>query len=435
METSLRKNLTLYPSKIYLVGYNYKRYTAARLHMSSPKSLAAPLAPRIRTATPASVRQVNRSIILELIRRRQPVSRAELARATGIFRSSISDIVDELVADGLVLEERSSPSGRGRVPMSLTLNDASQPVLGLNIRPRQCQLAYAGLSGRIQKTWTFETPSSPKQLIQAIAKTVRRARDELPRGSIRQMGIAIPGHVDAARGTILWTPTHLELAGFPIAAEIERALGIRALADNDCNVGALSELWLATEDRRDRSSDFVFLNISDFGVGAGAVLTGEIYLGHDARLVAEVGHMVIEPDGLLCRCGRHGCWELYACNEATWKRFDPETPFTVERFEMMLAAAGDGNRRALNALRKSATYLSLGISNIGFLFNPAEVVVAGRIVAVWDLVKDTLNSAYASAQLKYSLRPAKLPADNSLLHGAVCLALRETFAAPKFGEA
>src|SRR3954453_2627226 len=96
---------------------------------------------QIPTATPSSIRAVNRSIVLELIRRRQPISRADLARLTGIFRSSVSDIVDELIAEDLVMEERAVPSKRGRVPMSLRLNDSGYAVLGLNIRPSQCQIA------------------------------------------------------------------------------------------------------------------------------------------------------------------------------------------------------------------------------------------------------------------------------------------------------
>lgn len=154
----------------------------------------------IRTDTPSSVRAVNRSIMLQLIRCRQPVSRADLARLTGIFRSSVSDIVDELIEDNLVAEQRAVPSQRGRVPMSLRLNDAGYPVVGLNIRPAYCHIARAGLNGRIHKSLTFQTPASPKKLVQAA--------------------------VDA---------------------------------------------------------------------GAGAVLNGEMYLGHNANFAAEAGHMIVEP--------------------------------------------------------------------------------------------------------------------------------------------
>lgn len=382
----------------------------------------------IRTATPSSVRAVNRSIILELIRRHQPISRASLARMTGIFRSSISDIVDELVDNHLVREERATPSGRGRVPMSLHLNDSAHRIVGLNIRPAQCQIACAGLSGRIQQTVTFETPSSPGKLVRAVAETVQGLSffDDLQR-----IGIAIPGHVDAPSGRILWTPTHPELTGFEITSEIHRQTGLSALADNDCNLGALSELWLSTEERA--AADFVFLNVSDFGAGAGAVLNGRIYLGHDAHFAAEFGHMVVDRAGPPCRCGRRGCWELYVSNEATWRRYNPEAPFTPERFEELLAAAWGGEAEAIGTLRETARYLSLGISNIAFALNPAEVVVAGRITAAWELIRHDVETAYGSPQLRCSVRPARLSADDSLLHGAVCLALRETFAAPDFG--
>jgi predicted NBD/HSP70 family sugar kinase len=404
--------------------------------MSRKKALPGVALP-IRTATPSSVRAVNRSIMLELIRRRQPVSRADLARLTGIFRSSVSDIVDELVEEELVSEERAVPSQRGRVPMSLRLNDSGYPVLGLNIRPAYCQIARAGLNGRIHKSLTFRTPASPKKLVQVAAKAIRRLWEEGGRtgaAKFRRIGIAIPGHVDAPSGRILWAPTHEELADFPITREIFEETGIESLADNDCNLGALSELWLAHEENKERSANFSFLNVSDFGAGAGAVLNGEIYLGHDAKFAAEVGHMVVEPEGIACRCGRRGCWERYVSNEATWRRIHPRTPFTVDRFNEMLAAGLRGDAQALAGFRETARYLSLGISNIGYLFNPAEVIVAGRITAIWELLRADVEKVFGSAQLRYSIRPARLSADDSLLHGAVCLALRDAFAKPKFGE-
>lgn len=391
----------------------------------------------IRTATPSSVRAVNRSILLDLIRRHQPVSRADLARLTGIFRSSVSDIVDELIAESLVTEERATSSHRGRVPISLRLNDASYPVLGLNIRPAYCQIARAGLNGQIHENLIFETPTSPDKLVQAVAQAVKqlgRQSKKAVRDGFRCIGIAIPGHVDAPKGRILWTPTHKELSDFPIAGEIGIHTGIEAKVDNDCNVGALSELWLSTEEKKDRSTDFIFLNVSDFGTGAGTVIKGEVYLGHDARFAAEVGHMVVEPSGPLCTCGRHGCWEVYINNSATWHRAHPRSSFSVERFEEMLAAARRGDARSLASFRETAKYLSIGISNIGFAFNPATVVIAGRITAIWDLIREDVETKYGSRHLHTSIRPARLSADDSLLHGAVCLALSDAFASPKFGE-
>ena len=403
----------------------------------SSKKVLEPSRPPIRTATPSSVRAVNRSIMLNLIRQKQPISRAELARLTGVFRSSVSDIVDELVEQDFVSEERSTPSQRGRVPVSLQLNDLNFPVLGLNIRPEYCQLAWAGLNGRIHDSLTFATPTSPRKLVQALGQAVQdliKCAGLKGQKAFRRIGVAVPGHVDAYSGCILWTPTHSELNDFPIAEAIRAHTGIETLADNDCNVGALSELWLSTDGKPGFKTNFVFLNVSDFGTGAGAVMNGEIYLGHDARLAAEVGHMVIEPSGPLCRCGRRGCWELHVSNDATWRRVHPRLPFSVERFEQMIASARRGEPAVLASFEETAKYLSLGISNIGYIFNPAEVIIAGRITAIWDLIEKNVHSCFGSSQLRYSIHPARLSADDSLLHGAVCLALRDTFAPPRFGE-
>lgn len=387
----------------------------------------------IRTATPSSVREVNRAIMLELIRKRQPISRADLARITGVFRSSVSDIVDELLDQQLVKEERQPyQQGRGRVPMSLRLNDESCRVLGLDIRPSHSQIAASGLSGKIQQSLHFPTPRSPKKLVTAISQAASKLCKAAgqPFDRYERVGIAIPGHVDAHTGEILWTPTHPELNHFSITSAIENELGIPALADNDCNLGALSELWLSN---RDGNSDFVFLNVSDYGVGAGVVINGEIYLGHNSRFAAEVGHMIVESSGLRCRCGRHGCWEMYVSNDATFKRLYPGSRFSEDAFEQMLSSASKGNKRASKALDETARYLSVGVSNIRYLFNPSEIVVAGRITAVWDLIQEAVLQRHSGPGALPKLRPARMSADDSLLHGAVCLALRATFAGPKFG--
>ena len=248
----------------------------------SSKKVPEKNAHTIRTATPSSVRAVNRAIMLNLIRQKEPISRAELARLTGVFRSSVSDIVDELVEQNVVSEERSTASQRGRVPMSLQLNDLNYPVLGLNIRPEYCQLAWAGLKGQIHESLTFATPTSPGSLVEALGRAVQEITKRAglkKEEQFRCIGVAVPGHVDAFSGRILWSPTHGELNDFLIGDAIQAHTGIPTLADNDCNVGALSELWLSTSGNPGRKTNFVFLNVSDFGTGAGAVINGEIYSG------------------------------------------------------------------------------------------------------------------------------------------------------------
>lgn len=379
------------------------------------------------------MRHINRAIILNLIRVHQPVSRAGLSAHTGIFRSNVSGIVDELIASGLVREELATPSGRGRVPKMLYLREDGFQVLGISIRPTHTSVASAGLTGKPREPITFATPEDPAGMVELLTKAFAelRAREGGPHG-FRQIGVSIPGLVDSASGQVLWIPTLPAYAGFPLRKELEERLGVPVEADNDCNLGALADLWLR-ESEVASIGHAVFLEIGDVGVGAGLVVNRELYRGHDSRFVGEFGHMIVEPAGTECRCGRHGCWELYVCDRATWQRYRPGVPFTGDSTSEMFAAARQGEETALTALRETARYLTLGVSNIVLALNPELIVVAGRLTEVWDLIAPMIRTHFVPSQIELPLKPAQLAPEPLFVQGAVSLALRQSFAQPRLG--
>ena len=112
---------------------------------------------KLLTATTGSVRDINRSILLNLVRSEQPISRADLSRRTGMFRSNVSAIIDELVNERMLTEERPMSAGRGRVPTHLRLNDSAYPVIGVYVQPATTLVAFAGLNGSLNKIWSFPT--------------------------------------------------------------------------------------------------------------------------------------------------------------------------------------------------------------------------------------------------------------------------------------
>jgi predicted NBD/HSP70 family sugar kinase len=385
------------------------------------------------TASPSSVRHVNRSIVLSLIRTHEPVSRVALSEMTGMFRSNVSEIVDQLIEDGLVREERAVPVGRGRVPYNLSLNDDSLLVVGISIRQSTTTLALAGISGRIQETVTFETLADPVRQIREIRKAMLRLKRSAGKDSaqsIRECGVSFPGHVPAESGVISWAPSLPSYTGFAFAEEMHRRLGVVTSCENDCNLGALAEMWLCEEDIAGLN-DFIFLEVGEVGLGGGIIINRELYRGHDADFIAEFGHMSLDPDGPLCPCGRSGCWELFVCDRTTWRRYDPGTPFTAARFQRLLKAGPEEGGRP--ALLETARFLSFGLANIALAFNPEVVVLAGRITNAWDLIRHTVETAHGSANLKIRVRPARLDAEQLFLHGAVHLALTRVFAKPRLG--
>jgi predicted NBD/HSP70 family sugar kinase len=374
--------------------------------------------------------------LLNLIRTHQPISRAELSRCTGIFRSNISRIMDELIEGGFVIEKRGSPGGRGRLPMHLELRNESYQVLGVSVQPLQARMALAGLSGRIQKVWTLPTPQTPAAFVKELGREVQMVRKDLrlaANSAIRRVGIAFPGLIHHDTGKIIWAPALPQYSGFALAEELTSRIGIPVSADNDCNLAALSELWLSPAEGKQPLTDFVLLSIGDLGVGAGMVADGKLYRGHDSSFVAEFGHMIIDPDGPRCSCGRNGCWELYISNKATWDLYRPRRPFQAGCFDELLDCAVRGDSRAVHALETTARYIALGASNITFALNPSTIVLAGQITKVWRLIEKTLESAFSSPRIKMAVRPPRFVAEDSLLHGAVWLALSRAYMMPQFG--
>ena len=172
----------------------------------------------IRPATPSSVRAVNRSIVLNLIRLYEPVSRAQLAQRTGIFRSSVSDIVDQLVEEGLLVERHAAPRGRGRVPVMLYLNPDGFPVLGVSIQPTKTLVAVAGLTAEAHQTLFFETPQKPRDFVHKLSKTIEQLGEQHGRGTSRpfeELGVSVPGLDQPCPSRIDIVATVVLLVSFP----------------------------------------------------------------------------------------------------------------------------------------------------------------------------------------------------------------------------
>ncbi len=382
-------------------------------------------------ATLSRVRQANRVALLNLVRLHQPIARVDLSRLTGMFRSSVSAIVDELIADGLLIEERAEPRGRGRVPLMLSLNSRDWLVLAVSIRRFTTQVVSAGLDAEIQKTVSFPTPSVPEELLEELgaALALVRGTESKP---FRRVGVSVPGFADSASGRITMLPSLPGYAGFTIAAEIERLAGAPVAVENDANLGALAQVWLRGHGRQ-ADGDFVLIEIADVGVGSGVVLDGRLYTGHDGKFAGEFGHAIVDASGPECTCGRRGCWEQFVSDRASWRHFDPSTEYTPARFESLLQLALDGDAKAREAFERTATYLSLGLSNIQLALNPKRIVLVGRITRIWHLIHDTVETACFPDNLRSQIEPLGATLDELSLRGAIALALESQFTSPEVG--
>jgi predicted NBD/HSP70 family sugar kinase len=385
-----------------------------------------------RTAIPQTVRLVNRHLLLELIRLHQPISRAQLSTATGMVRSNVSSIVDELIAGRLVTERNAVPNGRGRVPLLLELNDNGNPLFAVNLRSTKTTVALATLSGVVRDQCIVESCPRPKEFVSGLkaAMNTLAVRNGVRLKQIRNVGVSVPGLAAFETGEIVSLPFFPDYAGYPLAREIEQVTGISASVENDCNLAAMALLWHG-ESGDDFLSNFVLVDAGDVGLGAGIVMNRELYRGHDRTFAAELGHMVIDPAGPRCRCGRNGCLELYATDQATWQRHTGTDFFDAAGFEGLVATAETGDPTAIQAFRLTEEYLANAIGNIVCALNPKVVILSGQITRVPGSIS-RIDRSLRQSIFGTDLRASPLKSDDLFLQGAICLASEKLFQRPRF---
>ncbi len=268
-------------------------------------------------------RQINRNLIFNQIRTRRPISRAELARVSGLQRSTVSLIVEELLADRWIVEGSLGRLPRGRRPTFLDVN-SQRGVLALDIHPSQTTLAVSDLGGRIVSQRLIALPDDPQQVVGSIVEAIQQMIAECSDRSFDGIGISLPGRLNrteassqngaASERTIFAPNIHWPIED--IKSSVEKATGLLVVPDNVANACALSEVWFGDSDGL---HDLVVVNVSE-GLGTGIFANGRILRGEGGS-AGEFGHVQMDPNGPDCACGSRGCWETLAANPAALRYY------------------------------------------------------------------------------------------------------------------
>lgn len=385
---------------------------------------------KINVARSSTIRDINRQIILNYVREKGPISRAEIARLTDLQRSTVSLIVEELSEAGLVQEDFGESSG-GRPPRLLSLKTAGAIALGVNIGVKRTIVGTSDLSGRLIQHKEFPTNPSYSKCIEKIIKTC----DDFIKvsgGSIEGIGVSLPGLVDSWHGEALKIP-RLDWDQPSIVKDIRAATGLPVKMENDTNAAALAELWLGRPEITN-VRDFIVVLV-DNGIGTGVVFDGQVHRGKYG-VAGEFGHMRIGMDApSVCSAGNDDCWEAFASERSALARYrnlansqngQPEIDFAGL---VNLALQDDVN--AVKALKETAHYIGIGISNLIQGLSPEVTIVSGTIVSAWSLVSDEIRKAAENAICnKYPpvrIMPSTLGEYPSLT-GALSLVLVDKFA-------
>ncbi|PYS93173.1 MAG: hypothetical protein DMF64_05685 [Acidobacteria bacterium] len=387
---------------------------------------------KVQAARSSTIRDINRQIVLNYVRDREPISRAEIARETALQRSTISTIVEDLKAEGLIEEIGEGESTGGRRPTLLRLRASGALAIGVDVTPSCTTVATCDLAGRVLEREEFPMSQSPEQLAELIIESVRRLAQGAGGQPIEGVGISLPGLVDPDNGRVIYIP-YFRWRDWAVVERIGRATGLDVIVDNDANAAALAELWFGRPEVSE-ARDFILVLVAD-GIGTGIVFDGQIYRG-ERGAAGEFGHMIVGADApVACSCGNHDCWEAFASGRAAGARYaqlskrrdEAQPPPLYEVVDRALA----GERAAIDALTETAHYLGIGISNMIVGLSPEAVVVGGAIARAWPLVADALGETIQRS-IRRGLPSARIVAstlgDQPTLMGALSLVLARKFA-------
>jgi N-acetylglucosamine repressor len=386
---------------------------------------------RAQAARAGTIRDINRQIVLNYVREREPISRADIARETALQRSTVSTIVDALQADGLIEEIGAGESTGGRRPTLLRIRTSGVMAIGVDIAPSQTIVATSNLAGRVLEQEKFPTDPDFQKTITRVVDCVREMARKYS-GLIEAVGVSLPGLVDTTMSRVMYVP-YFKWRDIEIAEIISSATGLDVTVENDANAAALAELWFGRPEVS-HVRDFIMVLVAE-GIGTGIVFDGQIYKGQYSA-AGEFGHMIIGHEApVACSCGNYDCWEAFSSERAALARYqmmahgNREAP-TLD-FSELIERALNGEGAAKDALLETAHYLGIGISNLIVGFSPEAVVVGGRIARAWSLVAEALSET-VERSIRRGLPSAHIMAstlgDPPTLMGALSLVLAGKFA-------
>jgi predicted NBD/HSP70 family sugar kinase len=338
-------------------------------------------------------RPKTRGLVLDHIRAARAISRVELAAATGLTAPTISEVVRELIVDGLVVEAGRGVSTGGKPPVLVQLNAHARYSVGVQLERNTCVIVIIDLAGRQVARTSFRGVASmpPQRALPLVAGQVDAllATAAVDRDKVLGVGLVGYGPQDRRAGTLLTPQPTQEWFGYPVARRLAESLGLPVLLDNDAAAAAIGEYWLGAVDPR---STYGCIYMAT-GIGGGVVLAGEVYRGSSSNSV-EIGHISIDVNGDDCPCGNRGCLENYAGPSAVVRQalaepglahrlgLDPAQEDFLTEFARIGAAANSGDSAARRLIEESARYLGCAAVTMTCLFDLDAIVLAGPSFAV-----------------------------------------------------
>ena len=343
-----------------------------------------------------SLRERNRLQVLEVVRGRGSVSRADIARRTGLAPSTVSTLVNELLGAGLLVE-RGAPEdavgAQGRPPVLLSFDPRAGAVLGLHFDHPVLRVAVADLGYTIlaEAERAIDVDHDAQDSLDAAVALVDEvlATSAVDRSRLLGAGVGLAGPIDQATGTVGSSAILPGWVGMPVARELTTRLGVPVHVDNDANCGALAESVLGAGRG---ASEMAYLMLGS-GIGAGLIIGGQLYRGSGGT-AGEIGHVLVDEHGPLCRCGNRGCLETYAGADALLDllRRQRGDALTVDG---LVELARGGDAACQRVIADAARFVGVAAATLCNQLNPEVLVIGGELAQTGELLLGPLRAAIA----------------------------------------
>jgi predicted NBD/HSP70 family sugar kinase len=374
----------------------------------------------VELASSENARDINRDIVLEIVRSKQPVSRADLARFSGLQPSTISSIVEQLIREKWVAEGAIVRRPRGRRPTLLSLND-QLVILVADIRPNQAIVALVDLNERFLAREVVTLVSDPELSVNKIVECMQGMRNNHSQRSFEGIGLSMPGRVHPESQRLILAP-NLKWGDYDIRKVIERKMKLPVELANAANAALLSELWSG---RLDGVRNAVLITVSE-GVGAAILANGQIITSRNG-LAGEFGHAPFDPRGPMCACGQRGCWEVFASSNAALRYYAELKPGGRSvSIQELLHLAEEGDANAIEAISKQCTALGRGLRMVTVTLAPEVILITGDLASSWARFGPIVEAELASTMLTGPPPRLELTKDRELarLRGAAAVVLQ-----------
>jgi glucokinase-like ROK family protein len=378
---------------------------------------------RLRTGDLALVRQINLSVIMNNLRKKAPISRAGLAQATGLNKTTVSSLVNELLQRRFIREIGSPTTARkGHPAIMLDLNPAAGFIVGCEIGVDFILVVCTNFTPEI--IWRHEEHTDPGIGRHAILdratvllnEAVQRGYQEY--GTLLGIGVGVAALIDQSTGTMLFAPNLGWREPFPIRSMLQESFPqAPVVVDNEANMAALGEHYFGAA----QGYDEVLYISAGVGLGGGIVHDGQVFSGV-AGVSAEFGHITMDPDGALCSCGNFGCWETQVSQGALFRHIcrsfeQGETgllyqwtsegvdPLTVP---MIVEAARAGDSVVLSALERIGRDLGIGTASLVNTLNPELVVCGGILSLAGEFLMPAMTKEFEQRALRWNREATKV---------------------------